>query len=79
MTLTEKNIVDNYLALFESLNSVTKIELINRLKKSIPIESKTNEDDFYKSFGAFSSEKTSDEINAEIKTSRKFKNREIKF
>lgn len=79
MTLTEKNIVDNYLALFESLNSVTKIELINRLKKSIQIESKTNEDDFYKSFGAFSSEKTSDEINAEIKTSRKFKNREIKF
>ena len=79
MTLIEKNIVDNYLALFESLNSVTKIELINRLKKSIQIESKTNEDDFYKSFGAFSSEKTSDEINAEIKTSRKFKNREIKF
>ena len=79
MTLTEKNIVDNYLALFESLNSVTKIELINRLKKSIPIESKTNKDDFYKSFGAFSTEKTSDEINAEIKTSRKFKNREIKF
>ena len=79
MTLIEKKIVDNYLALFESLNSVTKIELINRLKKSIQIESKTNEDDFYKSFGAFSSEKTSDEINAEIKISRKFKNREIKF
>lgn len=79
MTFTEKNIIENYLALFESLNSVVKTELIDRLKKSLQNESKNTEDDFYKSFGAFSTEKSSDEINAEIKTSRKFKNTEIKF
>ena len=79
MTFTDKNIIENYFGLFESLNSMSKLELIEKLTKSLKSESKSKESDFFKSFGAFSSEKTSDEIIAEIKSSRKFRNKEIKF
>jgi hypothetical protein len=79
MTFTDKNIIENYFGLFESLNSMSKLELIEKLTKSLKAETKSKENNFYKSFGAFSSEKTSDEINTEIKSSRKFRNKEIKF
>ena len=79
MTFTEKNIIESYIGLFESLNSMTKLELIEKLTKSLKSEAKKKESDFYKSFGAFSTEKTSDEINAEIKSSRNFRKKEIKF
>lgn len=79
MTFTDKNIIENYFGLFESLNSMSKLELIEKLTKSLKAETKSKENNFYESFGAFSSEKTSDEINTEIKSSRKFRNKEIKF
>ena len=79
MTFTDKNIIENYLKLFESLNPMSKLELIEKLTKSLKAESKSKESDFYKSFGAFSTEKTSDEINTDIKSSRKFRTKEIKF
>lgn len=79
MTFTEKNIIENYHRLFESLNSTSKIELIERLKKSLKVETKTKESDFYKSFGAFSDEKSSDEIISDLKLSRKFREKEINF
>ncbi len=79
MTFTDKNIIENYFGLFESLNSMSKLELIEKLTKSLKAENKSKENNFYKSFGAFSSEKSSDEINTDIKSSRKFRNKEIKF
>jgi hypothetical protein len=41
--------------------------LIERLSKSIRAESSKKEEDFYKSFGAFSSEKSAEEIINEMK------------
>jgi hypothetical protein len=79
MTFTDKNIIDNYFGLFESLNSMSKLELIEKLTKSLKSESKNKERNFYKSFGAFPTDKTSDEIITEIKSSRKFRKKEIKF
>jgi hypothetical protein len=79
MTFTEKNIIENYLGLFENLNAISKLELIEKLTKSLKSESKSKERNFYKSFGAFSTEKSSDEIIAEIKSNRKFKSKEIKL
>ena len=79
MTFTDKNIVENYFGLFESLNALSKLEIIEKLKKSLKEESSKKEDNIYKSFGAFSTEKTSDEINAALKLSRKFRTKEIKF
>jgi hypothetical protein len=76
MTFTDKNIVENYFSLFESLNSISKLELIEKLTKSIKADTKSKENAFFR---AFSTEKSSDEINAEIKKNRKFRTREIKF
>jgi hypothetical protein len=79
MTFTDKNIIENYFGLFESLNSMSKLELIEKLTKSLKAETKSKENNFYKSFGAFSTEKSSDEINTEIKANRKFRTKDIKF
>jgi hypothetical protein len=79
MTFTEKNIIENYLGLFENLNSMSKLELIEKLTKSLKSENTCKESNFYKSFGAFSTEKSSDEIISDLKSSRKFRNKEIKF
>ncbi|UWY26685.1 hypothetical protein N4T20_13260 [Flavobacterium sp. TR2] len=78
MTVTDKNILEAYSNLFEGLSFSNKIELIERLTKSIK-SSKLKENNFYKSFGAFASEKSAEEIVSEIKSNRNFKNKEIKF
>jgi len=77
MTYTDKHIVETYSGLFEGLSTMNKIELIESLSKSLKTETKTKEDIFFKSFGAFSSEKSAEDIIAEIKSSRKFRNKEI--
>ncbi len=79
MTYTDKHIVETYSKLFEGLSSISKIELIKKLANSIKKEKKTIDNNFYKSFGAFGSEKPAEKIAAEIKSSRKFKNKEFKF
>lgn len=79
MNDTDKHIVKSYSEMFEGLNSTSKIELIENLSKSLKSERKKKEADFYKSFGAFGSSKTAEEISADIKESRKFRNKEIRF
>ncbi|MBK9211796.1 MAG: hypothetical protein IPO14_02240 [Saprospiraceae bacterium] len=77
MTYTDKHIVETYSGLFEGLSTMNKIELIESLSKSLKTETKTKEEIFFKSFGAFSSEKSAEDVIAEIKSSRKFRNKEI--
>lgn len=79
MSYTDRHIVETYSGLFEGLSSSNKIELIESLSRSLKTEKTTKDDKFYKSFGAFSAEKTAEEIIANIKSSRTFRNREIKF
>ncbi len=79
MTYTDKHIVETYSGLLEGLSSESKSELIGNLSKSLKAEKRNKESKFYKSFGAFASEKSADEIIAEINSSRKFRNKEIKF
>lgn len=79
MSHTDRIIIETYSGLFEGLSSLNKIELIERLSKSLKTEFSTKENTFYKSFGAFSSEKSAEEIIADMKSSRKFRNKEIKF
>ena len=71
MTYTDRHIVETYSGLFEGLSTMNKIELIESLSKSLKTATKTKEDKFYKSFGAFASDKSAEEIIAEIKKSRK--------
>ena len=79
MTVTDKNIVETYSNLFEGLSSFNKLELIERLSRSLKLGTKSKERNFYKSFGAFGSDKSVEEILLEIKASRKFSDKEIKF
>lgn len=79
MTYTDRYIVETYSGLFEGLSPSSKIELIESLSKSLKTEKTKTDIRFYKSFGAFSSEKSAEEIITDIKSSRKFRNRELKF
>jgi hypothetical protein len=77
MTYTEKRIVENYSGLFEGLSSDSKIELIKSLSKSLKSEKKAVDNAFYKSFGAFASEKTPKQLVEEIKASGKFRKKKL--
>ncbi len=79
MTYIDRHIIETYSGLFEGLSSMNKIELIENLSKSLKTDTKTKETAFYKSFGAFASDQSAEEIIADIKSSRRFRNKEIKF
>jgi len=79
MSYTDRHIVETYSGLFEGLSSLSKIELIESLSKSLKTEKTTKDNKFYKSFGAFSTEKSSEDIIKNIKSSRVFRSKEIKF
>lgn len=79
MTITDRHIIDTYSKLFEGLNPLTKIELIEKLTKSLKKEKKSKETAFLKSFGAFDSDKTAEELIKEIRESRKFRNKDLNF
>lgn len=79
MTYTDKHIVETYSGLFEGLSSISKIELIESLSKSLKTDKKNKELNFYKSFGAFASAKSAEEIISDIKLNRKFRKKETKF
>jgi hypothetical protein len=79
MTVANKNIVDTYTGLFEGLDAFTKLELIERLSKSLKKEKNSRENAFFKSYGAFGSDKPAEEIVEEINASRKFREKDLKF
>jgi len=79
MTHAEKHIVETYAGLFESLSSISKLELLEKLAKSIKRGEKSKEEEFFKSFGAFVSDKSAEDISKEIKESRKFRAKDLKL
>ncbi len=79
MSYTEKRIVELYSGLFEGLSSSSKTGLIESLTKSLKTDAKKKERDFYKSFGAFASDKSAEEIIKDIKKSRTFRKKNLKF
>ena len=76
MSYTEKHIITSYSTMFSGLSPLSKIELIKSLTKLLKKDKVEKVDTFYESFGAFSDEKTAEEIVKEIKVSRKFTNRD---
>jgi hypothetical protein len=79
MTYTDRHIVETYTKLLEGLSSLNKMELIESLSKSLKKDKKEKDKSFYKSFGAFDSTKSAEEIIEEIRSSRKFRSKDIKF
>ena len=74
MTSTETNttIVNGYVGLLENLSPDNKLDLISKLSASIKTNLGDKKSAFKKSFGAFVSEKTAEEIIEEIRDSRLF-------
>jgi len=79
MSYADKHIVETYSGLFEGLSSDNKLELIETLSKSLKIEEKSKDESFYKAFGAWTSDKTAEEIIADIRSSRVFRKKDIEF
>ena len=79
MTITDRNIVKAYTGLMDGLSTRNKIELMENLSKTLKSDPTIKEDLFYKSFGAFASDKSAEEIVAEIRLSRKFRKKEIEL
>ncbi|MEO6188977.1 MAG: hypothetical protein ABIO44_00030 [Saprospiraceae bacterium] len=79
MSYTDKNIIESYSGLFEGLSLTNKIELIENLSKSLRTEKKLKDQIFYKTFGAFATDKSAEEIIKDIKLSRKFRKIDLKF
>ena len=69
-------IVDGYLKLLENLSTENKLDIISKLMQSIKTDFIDNKKSFKKSFGAFESEKSAEDIIQEIRDSRTF-NRQI--
>ena len=79
MRHADKHIVDAYIELFEGLSFENKLELIESLSKSLKLEDLKKEEDFYKSFGAFESDKSAEEIVVALKSARNFKDKDIRL
>jgi hypothetical protein len=63
-------LVDAYASLLDNLNSADKLDLISKLAASAESDSQKKKSAFRKAFGAFISEKSAEEIIAEIRDSR---------
>ena len=69
-------LIDGYLQLLDNLSTSNKLDLISKLAISVKSDKKSKDKAFRKSFGAFDSTKTADQIIKEIRDSRTF-NRQI--
>lgn len=75
-----KQLVDTYYSMLKNLSQNNKLELIERLSKSIRTSKKEeNKDSLDSLFGSWESQKSADEIIKEIEDSRNFNRKEIKL
>ena len=72
-------LIDNYFSFLKDLSADAKLELIARLSKSMKTSKKTKKEVSLNSlYGSWESEKSADEIIAELKSARNFnRKREI--
>jgi hypothetical protein len=79
MTHAERYIIESYSGILENLSPTGKLELLEKLAKSLKKNETKREKDFFKSFGAFGSEKSTEEIISELKETRQFREKDLKF
>ena len=63
-------IIDGYIRLLDNLSPSNKLDLIAQLTASVKTDLTTKKTSFKKSFGAFESAKSAEEIIEEIRSSR---------
>ena len=69
-------LIKGYLQLLNNLSPNTKLDLISKLTLSVKTDIAEKKKSFYKSFGAWESKQSADEIINDIRNSRTF-NRQI--
>ena len=69
-------LIDGYLQLLSNLSADNKLDLISKLTQAVKTDIGERKNSFYKSFGAWESKQTADEIIADIRNSR-IHNRQI--
>ena len=76
----EKTVVESYAKALENLSDEAKAELIALLSKPSNIDEKERKEQFYSSFGAWTDwDKTIEEIIAEIRGARRFRDKDLTF
>ena len=73
------NLIETYYKLLKNLNADSKLELIVRLSDSMKTTKKPKNDSLKSLYGAFVSKQSADEIINDIKQSRTFKSKRVKF
>jgi len=63
-------LVDGYIGLLDNLSAHNKLDLISKLSASVKIDLTNKKSSFKKSFGAFDTSKSAEEIIEEIRSSR---------
>jgi len=66
-------LIDGYVRLLENLSPNSKLDLISKLTQSVKTDISDKKSSFKKSFGAFESKKSAEELIDEIRSSRSFK------
>ncbi len=79
MDYTGKHIVNGFLEIMEGLSTSHKVEIIEKLSDAIKKEEKKKDKDLKKSFGAWKSSKSAEQIIKEIKESNRFREKDLKF
>ncbi|MCP9770825.1 hypothetical protein EGI22_23220 [Lacihabitans sp. LS3-19] len=79
MTVTEKNIISTFKTFLRSYSLSSRETIYKKVGKSKKTNSKIKEEDFFKTFGSFSDNKSAEEIISNLKNQRNFKTKEITF
>lgn len=80
MSELEKTVVASYAKALENLSDEAKAELIKLLQRPSDVDKKKKEELFYSSFGGWNDwDKSTEEIVAEIRGSRRFRDKDLSF
>lgn len=72
-------LIEGYLKLLDNLSASNKLDLISRLTLSVKSDLTERKKTFYKSFGAWESEQSAENMIDEIRHSRTFKRESDSF
>lgn len=70
------SLFDNYFGLLKNLSPEVKLDLIERLSKTLKVDFKSEKKVLKEAFGRWKSEKSADEIISDLRSNRSF-NRQI--
>lgn len=79
MSEIEKTLIASYAKALENLSDEAKAELIKLLSKPSKRDEEKIEKEFWESFGSWPSDKSAEEIIEEIRSSRRFRDKDLSF